>query len=72
MNPAKFKRIIRERTTVRITGKSRSAAGFDLLLNGQKISHHQAKRGAVAELGARLVCLPRYRLEVKVAKGGAS
>ena len=68
MNPAKFQRIVRERTKVRITQKSRSALGFDLLLNGQKVSHHVAKKGAVAELGARLVCLPRYKLEVKPTK----
>jgi hypothetical protein len=69
MNPAQFQRIVRTRTTVRVTQKSRSALGYDLLLNGQKVSHHPSKKGAVAELGARLVCLPRYKLEVKPTQG---
>ena len=47
----------------------RDGQTFDLLLNGQLISHHQAKAGAVAELVARLVCLPRYKLEVKPTQG---
>ena len=67
MNRYKHQRNLR-RVTVRVTAKTRSARGFDLLLNGQLISHHQAKAGAVAELVARLVCLPRYRLEVKPTK----
>jgi len=63
----KIKRPVRSRVSVRITTRTRSAAGFVVLVNGEQVHACPTHREAVNNLLVRLQTAPRLKLEVRPA-----
>ena len=61
----KLRELARSRVIVRVTGRTRSAKGFWVVLNGVPQYGCNTHKEAVNHLRARLQCVPRQRWEVR-------
>lgn len=65
----KLRDLARSRVKVRVTKKTRNAAGFEVWINGERVHQCRRHKEAVNSLAAHLVCIPRTLLSVLPAEG---
>ena len=63
----KIRELARSRVSVRVTARTRSAAGFVVLVNGEEVHRCPTREEAINHLRVRLQTAPRLRLEVRPA-----
>jgi hypothetical protein len=64
----RLRELARSRVSVRVTNKTRSSTGYEVLVNGELVHQCPSHTEAVNHLRARLECAPRLRIEVRPAR----